>query len=287
VIPEVVEVVKNKRTGDEKEFVMPKVCPVCGAVAIRQEGEAVTRCTGIECPAKLLRNITHFVSKEGMEIEGLGESIVEQLIENRLIQNIADIYSLKFEDIASLKKNGKKFAQNLINAIEESKKNELYKLITALGIRHVGTKSAKTIAKYYKNIDNIINAELEDLSQVSDVGEITAKSIYEFFNQEQTLDLIGKLKMAGVNMEELSTSTQDERFKGMTFVLTGSLENYTRDAAAKIIEEHGGKVSSSVSKKTTYVLAGEEAGSKLTKAQELGVRVITETEFIDMIQWKL
>lgn len=284
VIPEVVEVVKEKRTGKEKDFTMPKVCPVCGAEALREDGEAVTRCTGIECPAKLARNIIHFVSKEGMDIEGLGESIVEQLIEKGLISNIADIYALKLEDIASLKKNGKKFAENLINAIEVSKQNDLHKLITALGIRHVGAKSAKTLAKHCKSLDNLMNTDLEELSQIEDVGEITAKSIYEFFKQEQTIDLIEKLKNAGVNMQEQNENTADNRFQGMTFVLTGSLENYTRDEAAKIIEEHAGKVSSSVSKKTTYVLAGEEAGSKLTKAQDLGVNIITEQEFEEMIK---
>lgn len=284
VIPEVVEVVKTKRTGDEKNFEMPKICPVCGALAVREEGEAVIRCTGIECPAKLLRNITHFVSKEGMDIEGLGENIVEQLIENGLIQNIADIYSLKLEDIASLKKNGKKFAQNLIDAIEKSKSNELYKLITALGIRHVGTKSAKTISKHCKTIDNIMKLEIEELSNISDVGEITAKSIKEFFNEEQTIDLIKKLKETGVNTEAKEATSQDERFAGMTFVLTGSLDKYTRDEASNIIESYGGKVSSSVSKKTTYVLAGEEAGSKLAKAQELGVIIITEREFEEMVK---
>ncbi len=284
VIPEVVEVVKEKRTNKEKEFSMPKTCPVCGAKAIREEGEAVLRCTGIECPAKLLRNIVHFVSKEGMDIEGLGENIVEQLVERKLINNIADIYTLKLEDIASLKKNGKKFAQNLIDAIEKSKMQDLYKLITALGIRHVGTKSAKTIAKTYKNIDNLMNASIDELSQVEDVGQITAKSIYEFFNQEQTIDLIKKLKSVGVNTNALIETQTDDRFLNMTFVLTGSLENYTRDDAAKIIENYSGKVSSSVSRKTTYVLAGEEAGSKLTKAQELGVTIISEEEFNEMIK---
>lgn len=284
VIPEVVEVVKEKRTGKEKAFTMPKVCPVCGAEAIREEGEAVTRCTGIECPAKLARNIIHFVSKEGMDIDGLGESIVEQLIEKGLISNIADIYALKLEDIASLKKNGKKFAENLVNAIEKSKQNDLHKLITALGIRHVGAKSAKTLAKHCKTLDNLINTDLEELSKIDDVGEITAKSIYEFFKQEQTIDLIEKLKSAGVNTQAQQDTTSDERFKGMTFVLTGSLEKYTREEAAKIIEKHAGKVSSSVSKKTTYVLAGEDAGSKLTKAQDLGVNIITEQEFEEMIK---
>lgn len=284
VIPEVVKVIKEKRTGKEKAFTMPQTCPVCGAEAVREEGEAVTRCTGIECPAKLLRNIVHFVSKEGMDIDGLGENIVEQLIEKGLINNIADIYSLTLENIASLKKNGKKFAENLINAIENSKNNELYKLITALGIRHVGTKSAKTLAKYCKSIDKLMEIDVEELSRISDVGEITAKSIHEFFKEEQTIDLIERLKNAGLNMNEQEENIQDDRFSNMTFVLTGSLEKYTRDEASKIIEAHGGKVSSSVSKKTTYVLAGEDAGSKLTKAQDLGVNIISENEFEEMIK---
>ena len=284
VIPEVVEVIKEKRTGEEKDFNMPQICPVCGAPAIREEGEAAIRCMGIECPAKLLRNIIHFVSKEGMDIEGLGSSIVEQLIENNLIQNIADIYTLKLEDIASLKKNGKKFASNLIQSIQNSKSNDLYKLITALGIRHVGTKSAKTLAKNFKTIDKLAVATIEELSNIDDVGEITAKSIQEFFTQSQTIDLIEKLKKANVNMQVIEEARVDERFNDMTFVLTGSLEKYTREQATQIIEKFGGKVSSSVSKKTTYVLAGEEAGSKLTKAQNLGVKVISENEFEDLIK---
>lgn len=284
VIPEVVESVKSKRTGEEKEFVMPKVCPVCGAPTIREEGEAVTRCTGIECSAKALRNIVHFASKEGMEIDGLGYSIIEQLIDRKLISNIADIYNLKLEDIASLKKNGKKFAQNLIDAIEKSKNNDLFKLITGLGIRHIGAKYAKNLARKFRNMDNLMNASIEELSIQNDVGEITAKSIYEFFHEEQSIDLINKLKTAGVNMESLEEESSDNRFEGQTFVLTGALSKYSRDEASDIIEKLGGKTSSSVSKKTSYVLAGEDAGSKLTKAQSLGVTVITEEEFEDMIK---
>lgn len=283
VIPEVVSVVKEKRTGNEKEFSMPTQCPVCGAPAVREEGEAVIRCTGIECSAKALRSIVHFSSKVGMDIDGLGYSIIEQLINKELIKTISDIYTLNLEDVASLKKNGKKFAQNLINAINESKNNDLFKLITALGIRHVGSKLAKTLAKKYKNIDGLINASYEELSMQDDVGEITANSIYEFFKQEQTIDLINKLKQAGVNMESLDQGPSDNRFEGMTFVLTGALEEFTRDEASDIIEKYGGKTSGSVSKKTTYVLAGEDAGSKLTKAQSLGVTVISEEDFKKMI----
>ncbi|MCI9286764.1 MAG: NAD-dependent DNA ligase LigA [Clostridia bacterium] len=284
VIPEIVEVKKEKRTGNEKAFNMPKKCPVCGAVAIREVGEAVIRCTGIECPAKLVRNIIHFVSKEGMDIDGLGENLVEQFIEKGLIENIADIYALTFEDIASLKKNGTKFANNLINAIHDSKERPFYKLITALGIRHIGTKSAKTIAKHFKTIENLMNAEVEEIAELEDVGQIMAESIYQFFKQDQTIDLIEKLRDAGVNMKEEQNESEDARFEGLTFVLTGSLENYTREEAGEIIERFGGKVSSSVSKKTSYVLEGEEAGSKLTKAQSLGVKIITENEFEKMIK---
>ena len=283
VIPEVVSVVKERRTGNEKEFSMPKVCPVCGAPAVREDGEAVTRCTGIECSAKALRSIVHFSSKVGMDIDGLGYSIIEQLLEKGLITGIADIYTLELDDIASLKKNGKKFAQNLIDSINESKNNDLFKLVTALGIRHVGSKLAKTLAKKYRTMDNLMNASFEELSMQDDVGEKTADSIYEFFKQDQTIDLINKLKASGVNMQSLEEESTDNRFEGMTFVLTGALQEFTRDEASELIEKFGGKTSSSVSKKTTYVLAGEDAGSKLTKAQTLGVTIINEQQFKEMI----
>ncbi|MBQ3408364.1 MAG: NAD-dependent DNA ligase LigA [Clostridia bacterium] len=284
VIPEVVDVVKSKRTGNEKIFEMPKFCPVCGAPTIREEGEAVTRCTGIECSAKALRNIVHFASKEGMEIDGLGYSIIEQLIDKKLIGKISDIYELELEDVASLKKNGKKFAQNLIDAINASKANDLSKLLTGLGIRHIGAKSAKNLSRKYRNIDNLMKASLEELTVQNDIGEVMAKSIYEFFKEEQTIDLINKLKEAGVNMESLEEESSDTRFEGMTFVLTGTLSKYSRNEASDIIERLGGKTSGSVSKKTSYVLAGEDAGSKLTKAQSLGVEVITEEQFEEMIK---
>lgn len=284
VIPEVVEVIKEKRTGKEIDFEMPKTCPVCGAEVVRLDGEAVNRCIGIECPAKILRNITHFVSREAMNIDGLGESIIEQLIEKGLINNIADIYYLTYEDISSLKKDGEKFTQNLLNSIENSKNNDLDKVICSLGIKNVGAKLAKILAKEFKNIDDLMNASVIRLNSINDVGEITANNIYEFFKQEQTIDLINRLKNAGINMEYLQQESDDERFFGKTFVLTGSLNNYTRDEASKIIEDFGGKTSSSVSKKTTYLLAGEDAGSKLTKAEQLGVTIITEQEFEDMIR---
>ncbi len=284
VIPEIVKVLKEKRTGEEKEFEMPTVCPVCGAEAVREEGEAAIRCTGIECPAKLFRNLVHFVSREAMNIDGLGESIIGQLLDRKLIENIADIYTLKFEDIASLKKNGQKFAQNLVDSINKSKENDLHRLITALGIRHVGVKASKILAKKYKNIDNLMEATAEELSEINDIGPIVANSIREFFLQDQTKDLIEKLKQAGVNLESLEEDIQDDRFAGKTFVLTGSLEKYTRGEATNLIEKFGGKTSSSVSKKTDYVLAGEEAGSKLTKAQNLGVTILTEAEFEELVK---
>ena len=218
-----------------------------------------------------------------MNIDGLGESIIDQLMDKGLIKNIADIYDLKYDDIAALKKNGKKFAENLINAIENSKNNELDRLITALGIRHVGAKAARTLAKKFKNLDNLMNANFETLSSINDIGPIMANSIIEFFNQDQTKDLIKRLKKSGVNMEEKTLNDSDNRLEGLTFVLTGSLENYTRDEASNIIEKFGGKVSGSVSKKTNYLLAGEEAGSKLTKAQNLGIQIISEEDFKNMI----
>lgn len=284
VIPEVVEVIKEKRNGSERPFAMPTKCPVCGADAVREDGEAVIRCIGIECQAKLFRSIWHFASREAMNIKGLGYSIIEELLNRGLIKNISDLYVLTLDDVKTLKKDGKKFAQNLIDAIDESKKNDLYRLINALGIRHVGAKGAKSLAKSFKSMEKLMNATYLELLEVEDTGEITAEAIYEFFNQEQTRDLIKKLAEAGVNMTALEEEGADDRFAGMTFVLTGALDKYTRDEAGAIIEKFGGKVSGSVSKKTSYVLAGEDAGSKLEKANALGVPVISEVDFEKMIE---
>ena len=284
VIPEVVGVKKEKRNGTEKVFEMPKKCPVCGADAIREEGESAVRCIGIECPAKQYRNILHFASREAMNIKGLGDSIIEEFLNRNMISNISDLYNLKLEDIASLKKDGKKFAQNLLDSINESKNNEFYRLLNGLGIRHIGVKAAKQLAKKYKNIDALQNATVADLLQIEDMGEIMAQSIFDFFSQNQTKDLIQKLKNQGINMQEEEKENTDNRFEGMTFVLTGGLENYSRKEAEEIIENFGGKTSSSVSKNTTYVLAGEDSGSKLQKAQSLGISVITEKEFLEMIK---
>ena len=283
VIPEIVEVKKEKRTGEEKNFEMPTVCPICGAPAIREEGEAAIRCTGIECPAKLYRNLVHFVSREAMNIDGLGENIIDQLMNKDLISNIADIYALKFEDIASLKKNGKKFAENLTNAIENSKSNELHRLITALGIRHVGSKAAKVLARKFKTLDNLANADFDTLSQINDVGPIVANSIVEFFSQEQTKDLIERLKGYGVNMEDASKENEDNRFEGLTFVLTGTLEHYKRNELKTIIESKGGNVSGSVSKKTDVVIAGSDPGSKYDNALKLGITIWDENDLNDVL----
>ena len=286
VIPEIVKVNLSKRTGKEKPFEMPTVCPVCGAPAVREEGEAAVRCTGIECPAKLYRNLVHFVSREAMNIDGLGENLILQLQEKNMIKNIADIYTLTFEDFASLKKNGTKFAQNLVDSINTSKQNDLYRLITAFGIRHVGGKASKILAKKYKTMDNLMSATFDELSNIKDIGPVMADSIVQFTSSEQTKDLVNKLKIAGVNMNSLEEESSDNRFEGKTFVLTGSLENYTRKQAEDIIENFGGKTSSSVSKNTDYVLAGEDAGSKLTKAQKLGVTIISENDFQEMTKNK-
>lgn len=284
VIPEVVSVVKSKRTGKEIDFIMPRKCPVCGADAIREEGESAVRCIGIECPAKQYRNILHFASREAMNIKGLGDSIIEEFLNRELIKNIADLYTLELDDIASLKKNGQKFAKNLIDSINQSKSNEFYRVINGLGIRHIGVKAAKSLAKNFKNIETLQKASVEELLQIDDMGEIMAESVHEFFSQDQTNDLIAKLKSYGVNMKVEENSLIDNRFEGMIFVLTGGLENYSRKEAEDLIESFGGKTSSSVSKKTTYVLAGEDGGSKLTKAQSLGIPIISENEFIEMIK---
>jgi len=284
VIPEIVEVLKDKRDGSEKMFEIPRICPVCGAEAIREENEAVVRCTGIECPAMLFRSLVHFCSREAMNIDGLGPAIIEQLLDKNMINNIADIYTLTAEEIATLDKMGEKSAQNLIGAINESKKNSLDRLITAFGIRHIGSKTAKVLTRYFKRMEDFFQATEEDFMKIDEIGEIMAESLVKFFASNQTKDLVEKLKQANVNMKSLEEEKIDSRFEGKTFVITGTLESYTRTEASEIIEKYGGKTSGTVSKKTSYVLAGEEAGSKLTKAQSLGIAIITEDEFKEMIK---
>lgn len=284
VIPEVVEVLKEKRTGNEVEFEMPRTCPVCGSEAVREDGEAVVRCTGIECPAMLFRSLIHFASRDAMDIEGFGPAIIEQLLDNNIIKNIADIYTIKYEDLVNLERMGDKSAKNLLEAIAKSKENSLEKLLNSFGIRHIGLKSAKILAKKYNNIEEIMNASYEELREINEIGEIMADSIVKFFDNDQTKDLINRLKQNGVNMESKLEKSNDNRFEGKIFVLTGTLPTLSRNEATEIIENFGGKASGSVSKKTSYVLAGEEAGSKLTKAEELGIQIITEEEFLEMIK---
>ncbi len=283
VIPEVCDVLKEKRDGTEKDFEMPRICPVCGSEAVREEGEAVIRCTGIECPAMLFRNIVHFASRDAMDIEGFGPAMVETLLNNNLLKNIADIYTLKYEDLIKLERMGDKSANNLLNAIEKSKNNSLEKLLNSFGIRHIGLKSAKLLAKKYKNLDDLMGANYDELCTINEIGTIMAESLVKFFASEQTQDLIEKLRNLGVNFESDAQTSEDNRFEGMTFVLTGTLPTLSRNEASDIIEKFGGKVSSSVSKKTTYVLAGEEAGSKLDKALLLNIKVIDEDTFRKMV----
>ena len=285
IIPAVVEVVTDERTGEEIEFNMPQTCPECGALVVREEGEAAYRCTGISCPAQRKRNIIHFVSRGAMDIDGLGPSIIEQMLERSLIETAADLYYLNPADIADMDKLGEKSAQNLMNALEKSKTNPLYRLINAFGIRHIGEKAAKILSAQYKTLDNLRNATVDELTAIPDIGEKMAISVTEFFSQEQNKEFIQRLENAGINCVDDSESTaRDNRFEGKTFVLTGTLEKYKRSEAGTIIESYGGKTSSSVSKKTDYVLAGAEAGSKLDKANALGITVISEDEFEEMIK---
>ncbi|MCX7904511.1 MAG: NAD-dependent DNA ligase LigA [Caloramator sp.] len=285
IIPEVVEVVFEERDGSEVPFEMPKNCPVCGGIAVREEGEAVLRCTNMSCPAQIKRSIVHFASRDAMNIEGLGPQVVNLLLDNNLIKDAADLYFLKEEDLVNLPRFGKKSAAKLITAIQKSKENELERFLFGLGIRYVGLKSAKNLTKYFKSLENIMKASIEDLMQVEEIGEKIARSIFEFFNEEHNLQLIEKFKLAGVNMTALSEDTAAPQiFDGKTVVVTGTLEKFTRDEVESLIERLGGKVSGSVSKKTSFVLVGESPGSKLKKAQELNIKIVNEAEFLEMIK---
>ena len=283
IIPEIVEVVKDKRPAGAVPYYLPEVCPVCGAPVSRDEDGAAIRCTGAECPAQLLRNLTHFVSRNAMDIDGMGPAVIQLLVDNGLVRIAADLYSLKAEDIARLDRMGEKSAANTIAAIEKSKENDLWRLISALGIRQVGDKAAKILAARFGSFDALAAATEEELTAIDDVGQVTARYLRQWLESPQSQDLLARLRAAGVNM----TSRQerlDDRFAGQTFVLTGTLERFTRDEAAAMIEQRGGRASGSVSKKTTYVVAGENAGSKLRKAQELNIPVLTEEEFLTLLQ---
>lgn len=283
IIPEIIGPVKEKRNGSEKSYHMPEFCPVCGARVVREEGEAAVRCSSSECPAQLQRNIEHFVSRDAMDISGLGPAIIAQLLEKKLIASTADIYSLKKEEIVPLEKLGEKSADNLIAAIEKSKERELPNFIYALGIRQVGLGAAKSLSAHFKSLSALCNAEREALAEVDDIGPVTADSIRDYFSEEHNRENVQNLVLAGINTEYRETGTGDS-LSGLTFVITGTLSGYSRSAAASEIEKRGGKVSGSVSKKTSFVLAGSEPGSKLDKANALGVRVINEEEFNEMLR---
>lgn len=283
IIPEIIGPVKEKRTGSEVPYSMPEFCPVCGAKVVREEGEAAVRCSSNECPAQLQRNIEHFVSRDAMDISGLGPAIIAQMLEKKLIASTADIYSLKKEDIVPLEKLGEKSADNLLSAIEKSKERDLSNLIYALGIRQVGSGAAKSLAAHFKTLDNLLSAEASELSEVDDIGPVTAESIRDYFSEEHNKENIKNLVLSGLNTE-YSDQGVSESLSGLTFVITGTLSGYSRSAAADEIEKRGGKVSGSVSKKTSFVLAGAEPGSKLDKANTLGIRVINEEEFNEMLR---
>ena len=283
IIPEILEVNLSKRPEGTQPYLLPKKCPVCGAAVERDEDGAFLRCTGAECPAQLSRNIAHFVSRDAMDIEGLGSAIVDSLIEKGAIRSPADIYYLTMDELSGLWKSGTKAAQKLLDAIAASKSQDVSRLIFALGIRQVGAKTGKSLAAAFGSLDKLMEASLEELTQVPDIGEVTAESICEWFAQPQSRHMVRRLKEAGVNFESKRVVT-DTRFAGKTIVLTGALSRFTREEATEKIELFGGKASGSVSKKTSFVVAGENAGSKERKARELGIPVLTEDEFLEMLQ---
>lgn len=283
IIPEILDVVLSKRPDDSQPYTLPDRCPVCGAPVERDEDGAFLRCTGAECPAQLSRNIAHFVSRDAMDIDGLGSAIVDTLIEKGLVKSPGDIYDLTEDEISCLWKSGKTAARKLISAIEASKQQDLGRLIYALGIRQVGAKTGKILASHFGSMDALMDAELDELTQVPDIGEVTGKSIWEWFRQEQSIHLIHRLREAGLNFTCTRTVT-DDRFAGKTIVLTGTLSRFTREEATEKIELFGGKASGSVSKRTSFVVSGENAGSKERKARELGIPVLSEDDFLEMLK---
>ena len=288
IIPQVVEVIKEKRTGEEIEFKMPEECPVCGEPTVRLEGEAAVKCINISCPAQIRRGIIHFASREAMDIDGLGESIITLLLKQDLIKDISDLYYLKKEQISVLERMGDKSATNLINAINKSKENDLWRFINGLGIKLIGTKAAKVLASEFKDLDKLMNATEQELINLEEFGQTMADSVVEFFKEEKNISVIEKLKEAGVNTKLIESDDEDipKIFEKMKIVLTGTLPTLKRNDAKEMIEKRGGKATSSVSKSTSFVLAGEEAGSKLTKANDLGIKVIDEEKFLQLIDLK-
>ena len=281
IIPEVLAV--KHHNPDVPVYKMPTVCPSCNSPVFKEEGEVVLRCTNAECPEQILRHLIHFTSRDAMDIEGLGPAVLEQLLNANLIKNIVDLYTLDYEEVAKLERTGEKTVQNLKNAIENSKSNDLSKFLFALGIRHIGAKAGKLLSEHFGDIDAIMNAALEDFEKIDGFGSILAQSAFEFFSLDSTKNMIERFKELGLNLKSLK-EVKDNRFLGLTFVLTGTLPTLLRKEASDIIESFGGKTSSSVSKKTSYVLAGEEAGSKLDKANSLGIPVISEEQFNEMIK---
>jgi DNA ligase (NAD+) len=281
IIPQVLQVIKSKRDGTETEYEFPTICPVCDSPAIRPEGEAVRRCTNPVCPAKVMARILYFASRRAMDIEGLGWVLVETLVNNGMVKDVADLYKLQLEDISNLERKAEKSATKLIEQIEASKTRGLQRMLYGIDIRHVGERYAKILANQYRNIDRLADAGVDELDAIPEIGLAVAESVYHWFRDPRNIDVIERLKAAGVKTEvdASGTASLDERFVGKTFVLTGKLEGFTRDEAARLIEERGGRVSSSVSKNTDFVLAGSDAGSKLTKAEALGVKVLDEDEF--------
>ena len=284
VIPEVDRVLKEKRDGTQKEFEIPKVCPVCGEELEKEESEVALRCTNSECPAQIYRSITHFVSRDCMDISGMGEAIVDALIDKKLLKDVADIYSLKFEDFMSLEGFKEKSSQNLVDAVEKSKSNSLDKLLFGLGIRHIGKRAAKILSENFDDIYKVKEASVEQLNSLEDFGNIMAESVYEFFRKPQTNIIIEKLDKAGVNLKGNKKQKKSEILLGKTVCVTGSFDNYSRNDIVSMIEENSGKASSSVSKKTSFLIAGESAGSKLNKANELGIEVLSIDDFIKIIE---
>lgn len=282
IIPEVVESLPGKRTGAEKVYEMPTHCPACGSPVVRDEDMAAVRCPNELCPAKRSRAIAHFASKAAMNIDGLGPQIIDLLLDRGLIENAADLYKLRAEDLRDLDRMGDKSAQNLVDAIERSKRAGLERLVFALGIRQVGEVAARTIAEKYKTLDACFDATVESLCEIDDIGQITAQSIVEFFARPESRALCNALKAAGV-LTESTAAPKGDRLAGLTFVITGTLPTMKRDEASALILQNGGKTSGSVSKKTSYLLAGEDAGSKLTKAKELNIPILTEAEFLAML----
>ena len=283
IIPEIVSVCREKRPEGAEPYVFPSVCPVCGAPVERDEDGAAIRCTGAECPAQLMRHLVHFASRDAMDIEGLGPALIQSLVQVGFVKTPGDLYHITAQDVEQLERMGKKSAENLIQAVEKSKGNDLSRLLFAFGIRQVGQKAAKILAARFGSLEKLRNASLEELTAVPDIGEVTAQSLLAWMNAPQSIHLIETLKEAGVNMESLSAPVGD-RLAGMTFVLTGELEHFTRKEAGERIEQLGGKVSGSVSKKTTYVVAGEAAGSKLRKAQELQIPILSEQNLLDLLR---